>query len=187
MLKTLGTTARVRTQGRSVSGPPGVNFLVSRHRFRYATVCRRLLTSSSSSGSSARRNKWDSSSQHSISPMAQQQQMASVLDPCRVPAAVVHGMIRHGAAAMDRATDIARSLFERAQQPYTAACRMHSQQQIRTVVRQRDRRSQIAAQHSICGSKHHFIHSQQRCPHERADRRRAAVDGGSPSVQTVHG
>ena len=119
--------------------------------------------------------------------MAQQQQMASVLDPCRVPAAVVHGMIRHGAAAMDRATDIARSLFERAQQPYTAACRMHSQQQIRTVVRQRDRRSQIAAQHSICDSKHHFIHSQQRCPHERADRRRAAVDGGSPSVQTVHG
>ena len=27
MLKTLGTTARVRTQGRSVSGPPGVNSL----------------------------------------------------------------------------------------------------------------------------------------------------------------
>lgn len=141
----------------------------------------------SSSSSDAQHSRWDSSSLHSISPMAQQQQMASVLDPCRVPAAVVHGMSRHGADAMDRAMETARSTFERAQQPCTAACRMHSQQHFRTVVRRRNRHSQLAAQHRIRSSKYHSIHSQHRCPIGRADRRWAAVDGGRLLVQTVHG
>ena len=141
----------------------------------------------SSSSSDAQHSRWDSSSLHSISPMAQQQQMASVLDPCRVSAAVVHGMSRHGADAMASAMDIARTTTVRAQQPWTAACRSASTQQIRTVARQRNRHSQLAAQHSIRSSKHRSIHSQHRCPRERADRRRAAVDGGRLLVQTVHG